>query len=90
MHELDTAGDRSREPDAVIRAVNVVVHRLGDGDDRDTLVVKAEAVGQGVVASDRDERIEAELLDHPDRVGGEVEWAITDHAVGEEARNVGV
>ena len=88
MDELDTAGDRRRESDAVVGAVDVVVHRLRDGDHRDALVVESKAVRQGVVAADRDERVEPEPLDHPDRVRGEVERAIADRLVGEEVGHV--
>ena len=54
VDELDAPGDRGREPDAVVGAVDVVVHRLRDGDHRDALVVQAQPVRQRVVAADRD------------------------------------
>ena len=88
MDELDAAGDRGREPDAVVGAVDVVVHRLRDGDDRDAFVVQSQPVRQRVVAADRDQRVEAEVLDHPERVGGEVERAVADRLVGEEGGHV--
>ena len=37
MHEVHRARDGRREPDAVVGAVHVVVHRLRDRDDRDRL-----------------------------------------------------
>ena len=68
--------------------MDIVVHRLRDGDHRDALVVKSKAVRQGVVAADRDERVEPEPFDHPDRVRGEVERAVPDRLVGEEVGHI--
>ena len=56
VDELHAARDGGREADAVVGAVDVVVHRLRDGDDRDALLVHPQGEGQRVVAADRDER----------------------------------
>ena len=69
---LDGAGDAGGEADAVVGARDVVVHRLGDGDDRHPLVVQAHAVGQRVVAADRDQVVDAEQLEVLEHLGREV------------------
>ena len=88
VDELDAPRDRGREPDAVVRAVDVVVHRLRDGDDRDALVVQSQAVRQRVVTADRDQRVESEVLDHAERVLGEVVRPVAFRLAGEEGGHV--
>ena len=64
VDELDAAGDGRREADAVVGAVDVVVHRLRDRDDRHTLVVEAERVRERVVPADRSNTVVTEPVDH--------------------------
>ena len=68
VDEVHRPRDRGGEPDAVVGPVDVVVHRLGDRDHRDALVVEAERERQRVVPADRDHRVDAELLDHAQHV----------------------
>ncbi len=60
---LDGAGDARAEADAVIGARDIVVHRLGDGDDLDAFLIEADAVAKCVVAADRDEVFDAKPLE---------------------------
>ena len=76
VDELDAARDRRRKPDAVVRPVDVVVHRLRDRDHGHALVVHPQRVRQRVVAADRDQHVDPERLDDPERVVGEVERAV--------------
>ena len=62
--------DGGREADAVLRLANVVVHRLGDGDDLDPRVGEDLRVREGVVAADRDQGVDPqpfEVLEHDGR-----------------------
>ena len=88
VDELHAARDGGGEADAVVRPVDVVVHRLRDRHHGDALVVQAQRVREGVVAADRDQDVEAAVLDHSQRVVGEVEWALALGAVGQERRHV--
>ena len=54
VDEVHGPRDRGREPDAVVGAVDVVVHRLRDGDDGDALLVQPQRERERVVAADRD------------------------------------
>ncbi len=65
--------------------MDVVVHRLGDRDDRHALLVQPVPVGEGVVSTDRDEVVDPEEVqvlqdlgrDVVDLVGvlvGQVRW----------------
>ncbi len=56
VDELLGAGHRGREADAVLGAVHVVVHGLGDGDDREALAPEPGRVAERVVAADGDQR----------------------------------
>ena len=73
VDELHAAGDRGREADAVVGAEDVVVHRLGHGQDLHALAGQPLGVRQGVVAADGDQPVQAEPLDHGQAVAGEVE-----------------
>ena len=78
---------RRRETDAVVGAVNVVVHRLRDGDDRDTLVVQPQPVRKRVVTPDRDQCVDTEALDHAKRVVREIVRSVANRLAGEELRH---
>ena len=73
-------GDRGREPDAVVGAVDVVVHRLRDRDDRDALVVQPERERERVVAADRDHRVDPEVVEHLHHVRRVVPGLVVDPA----------
>jgi hypothetical protein len=68
MNEVDRSRDGRREADAVVGAVDVVVHCLGDRDDRIALVVQPQRERQRVVAADRQHRLDSETLEHLHRV----------------------
>ena len=57
------ARDRGRKADAVFGVANVVVHRLRNGDDFDALPVEMRGIAERVVAADRDQVVELQLLD---------------------------
>ena len=58
------------EADAVIRAVDVVVHRLWDGDDGHALAGEMGGEAQGAVAAQRHHRIDAQSLEDVEDVTG--------------------
>ena len=89
MHEVHGPRDRRREPDAVVGAVDVVVHRLGDRDDRHAFVVQPQRERQRVVAADRDQRADPQSLDHPQHVVGVVARPVLGPARRQERRLVG-
>jgi hypothetical protein len=64
--------------------VDVVVHGLGNGDDLDPFVVEAQGVGEGVVASDGDDHVDALGLQDAQHVGGEVERRLPGGGAGQE------
>ena len=68
VDRLDRAADRGREADAIIGAEDVIVHRLGDRDDRHALRREMRREAQGAVAAQGDHGVDAELLEdveHP-------------------------
>jgi hypothetical protein len=73
VDELDAAGDRGGEADAVVGPEHVVVHRLGHGQDLDALAGQPLGERQGVVATDGDQPVQAQALHHLQAVAGEVE-----------------
>src|ERR1700730_12054854 len=68
MRELDRARDAGAEADAVVGAVDVVVHRLRTGDDVYCFVVQSLAVAERVVASDWDQYVDSDMLEIPEHV----------------------
>jgi hypothetical protein len=72
VDQLLRARDRRREADAVLRPVDVVVHRLGNRDQRQAALVERRRERQRVVAADGHEVGEAEVLDRVEHVVGEV------------------
>ena len=73
---LDRARDGGREADAVVGAQDVVVHRLGNGDRRKALAAEALGERERVLAADRHEGVEAEVVEHADGVLGAVDFAV--------------
>src|SRR3989304_5384266 len=63
VDELLGPGDRGREADAVLGAGGVVVHRLGNGHEGHALRREHPREREGVVAADRDEDVDAELVE---------------------------
>src|SRR6185436_1892988 len=72
VYELNAASDCGAESYAVVRSIDVVVHRLRYGDDLDSLCVKALAVAQSVVASDWDQRVHPKVFEDAKDVRREV------------------
>lgn len=68
MGELDGSRYTCTEPDAVIRAVYIVVHCLWTCDNVKPFVVQALAVAQRVVAANWNEDIDADVLEIPENV----------------------
>ena len=63
MRQLDGARDARAEADAVVGSVDVVVHRLRDGDDVHPFIVQPLAVAQRVVAADGNQHVDADVLE---------------------------
>ena len=61
MRELDRARHAGAEADAVVGPVDVVVHRLRNGDDVHPFVMQTLAVTQRVVAADGNEHVDADV-----------------------------
>ena len=72
VNKLQSARDAGTEADAVVRAGDVVVHGLGNGDDLETFFVKADAVAKRVITANGDERVNAEPCQIFEDFGGEV------------------
>src|SRR5262249_16646859 len=66
------AGDRGREADAVLRVVNVVIHRLRDGNDLDAEFVELGRVAERVVTTDGNEVLDAERREVRQHLLGDV------------------
>jgi len=60
VNHVDAARDSRGETDAVVGAIDIVVHCLGDGDYRHALVVQAGGIGKGVVAANDQQGIQIE------------------------------
>ena len=54
---------RGVKAERVIRIVEIVIHRLGDADGRQPQLEELRSDAQGVLAAERDERVEAERLE---------------------------
>ncbi len=65
-------GDGGREADAVLGPPDVVVHRLGDGDDLDPGIGEDLRVREGVVAADGDQGVDPEAVQVLEHDGREV------------------
>ena len=63
MGHLDGAGDTRAETNAIVGARHVVVHGLGNPDDPDSLLVEPDRVREGVVSTDRDQRVDAQPIE---------------------------
>src|SRR6266513_779271 len=68
MRQLDRARHTGAEADAVIGAVDVVVHRLRNRDNTDAFVVESFAVAQRVVTTDRYQGIDPDVLEISEHV----------------------
>ncbi len=95
MDELHAAGDGRAEANAVVRAVNVVVHCLGDGDDGEAFHVQALAVGERVITANGDQHVNAkelEVFEHMRREithGGILQLGLGVLRILQEIRHIG-
>src|SRR5262245_28972376 len=62
MNELNAASHRGAEADAVVSAVDVVIHGLGNGDYFDAFAVQALGIAERVVAADGHKYLDAEIF----------------------------
>ena len=76
MDELDAAAHGGREADAVVGAVDVIVHGLGDRHHRHAFFMEPRRIGQRVVAADRHQRVDTEMAKHTDHVVGAIHCAV--------------
>ena len=76
------AGDRSREPDAILGIADVIVHRLRDGDDPDAESVELVGIAERVVPTDRDQVFDTEPRKVRQHLAGEVPCFACDAAFG--------
>jgi hypothetical protein len=72
VDHLDGAGDAGAEADAVVGARNVIVHGLWNADDLETFFVQTNAIAEGVVTADGDERVDAKPGEILEDFGSEV------------------
>ena len=56
------AGDGGRKADAILGAVDVVIHGLGHCNDLHPQLVQAVGEAEGVIASDGDQRVDTQAL----------------------------
>ena len=75
MNEFHTARNGRREADAIIGAVDIVVHRLGNRGDVDAFAVQPLGIAQRVVTADRHQRIHAQFIQHLQRVRRKIKRA---------------
>jgi len=68
VRELDRSRYAGAEADAVIGAIDIVVHRLWNRDDVHSFIVQSLAVAECVVPSDWNEDIDPDLLEIPENV----------------------
>src|SRR5947209_19518325 len=66
------AGDRGREADAVLGVVNVVVHRLRNGNDLDAEFIELGRVAERVVTADGEEMLDAQRREVRQHLLGDV------------------
>ena len=66
------ARDRGREADAVLGVVNVVIHRLRDGNDLHAELIELGRVAERVVAADGNEVFDAERREVRQHLLGDV------------------
>src|SRR5499427_5245018 len=66
------AGDRGREADAVLGVVNVVIHRLRDGNDLHAELVELGRVAERVVTADGNEVLDAQRREVRQHLLGDV------------------
>ena len=64
MDKVDAARNGGGKADAVIRAEDVVIHRLGDRNDLQTFAVQMRAEGKCPISPDRDHGIDTEMFHH--------------------------
>src|SRR5919197_3979102 len=69
---MDSARHRRAEADAVIGAGHIVVHRFRDRYDFQSFLVEANAITQGVIAANRDEKIDAQPFQILQHFGSEI------------------
>src|SRR5216683_1996722 len=72
VDHLNGARDAGAEADTVVGAGDVVVHRFRDADDFEAFLVEANAVAEGVIATDGNERVDAEPSEIREDFGSEV------------------
>src|SRR5260370_36992747 len=72
VDHLNRACDAGAETDAIVSAGGGVVHGLGNANDFEPFLVKANAIAQRVVAADGDERVDAEPSEIFEHLRGEV------------------
>ena len=68
--------------------MHVVVHRLRDRDHRHAFLMQAQGEREGVVAADRDQRVQAESFDHAEHVIRVVAGTLVDASRCQERRLV--
>ena len=72
VDKLNATGNGGAKTDAIIGAVDIIVHRLGNGDDGKALAMETLAVAQGIVTADGNQRVNAQVLQVLENVGREI------------------
>src|SRR3990172_35760 len=72
MNYAHAAGDRRREPDAILGAVDIVIHGFGDRHDRDAFVVQTQRIRKRIISADRNYCIQTQFVDDLQYVGRKI------------------
>ena len=70
VDRLHRAGDGGREADAIVGAMNIIVHRLGDRDDIPAKARQMRGKTQGAVAAESDQRVDLQCIQHIEHLLG--------------------
>src|SRR5262249_26173957 len=62
MKKIDAASHCRREADAIVGAVDVIIHSLRNSNDRETFLVQPLSVAQSVVSTNGNQGINLEIL----------------------------
>lgn len=72
VRHLQDSGDTGAESDAVVRARDIVVHRLRDGYDLEPFIVKPHRIAECVIPAYRDEVVDAEEGEVAEDLGSQI------------------
>src|SRR5699024_7279719 len=89
VDEVDAAADGGAESEAVVSPVDIVVHRLGNGDDLGAGAVEAHGERQRVIAADRDDGVEPKLANGFEDARSRIDRRLADRDLESRAQAFG-